>query len=263
MPEEDKKYYEIGSITKVCTLIEMLSTRKSWELSELSRAIKMPKTTTHRMLLTLVDNGYVVQEKQRGEYSLSFKLFSISSRVINHSQIIDIARPFCKVLLETIDETVNLCVVSGTEMLVIDKQVTSKSLRQDSLIGSAFSLIDSASGRAFLAFSDEDVICKTLSLIEEKKLPAPDLILLDKEIAKIKKNGVAHDYGEVFEGVRCIAAPIFGHEDTVVATLSVSIPVVRLNKTVTTNIQKQLLSTVGKISQRLGASHNVLAKFFL
>ena len=69
-----KKYYEIGSITKVCQLIEALSTRKSWALADLCKAVAMPKTTVHRMLLTLEDHGYVVQEKLRGEYCLSFKV---------------------------------------------------------------------------------------------------------------------------------------------------------------------------------------------
>lgn len=263
MSEEDKKYYEIGSITKVCTLIEMLSTRKSWELSELCRAVGMPKTTVHRMLLTLADNGYVVQEKQRGEYSLSFKLFSISSRVINHSQLVDIARPFCKELLAAINETVNLCVVSGTEMLIIDKQVTTQTLRQDSIIGSSFSLIQSASGRVFLAFSDENEVNKTLQLIDKKNIPVPERESLIKEIEKIRKVGIAHDYEEVFQGVRCIAAPVFNYEDTVVATLSISIPVVRLDKTTAANIEQQLLTTVGRISQRLGASTAVLSKLFM
>lgn len=263
MSDEDKKYYEIGSISKVCVLIEMLSTKKSWELSELCRAVGMPKTTVHRMLLTLADNGYVVQEKQRGEYSLSFKLFSISSRVINHSQLVDIARPFCKELLESVDETVNLCVVSGTEMLVIDKQVTSQTLRQDSIIGSSFSLIQSASGRVFLAFSDEKEADKLLKLSLEKHVPRESIETFSREAEKIKKAGLAHDYGEVFQGVRCVAAPIFNHEDAIAATLSVSVPVVRLNNTVSANIEKHLLTTAGRISQRLGASSLVLSKSFL
>ncbi len=110
---QPKKYYEIGSVSKACLLIETLSTKKSWELAELSRALGLPKTTVHRMLLTLEDNGYVFQEKQRGEYCLSFKLFSIGSRILRHSSLVDMARPYCRELLEAVDETVNLCVVSG------------------------------------------------------------------------------------------------------------------------------------------------------
>ena len=209
------------------------------------------------MLLTLEDNGYVVQEKLRGEYALSFKLFSIGSRVINHSNLVDIARPFCKELLEAVDETVNLCVVSGTEMLVIDKQVTSQMLRQDSIVGSSFPLFQSASGKVFLAFAEKDEADKVLALLkaqsasQKPEVISPDIL---EELETVRQTGVAHDYEEVFKGVRCIAAPIFDFQNKLAATLSISAPTVRLNEAASAKIESNLVATTQKISRRLGAS---------
>ncbi len=234
----------------------MLSTRKSWELSDLCRAVGMPKTTVHRMLLTLEDNGYVVQEKLRGEYALSFKLFSIGSRMVNHSNLVDIARPFCKELLDAVDETVNLCVVSGTEMLVIDKQVTSQMLRQDSIVGSAFPLFQSASGKVFLAFAEKEEAHKVLALLQAQSGEKREVLsaALLEELEMVRQTGVAHDYEEVFKGVRCIAAPIFDFQNRLTATLSISAPTVRLNEVVNAKIEIHLVETTRKISRRLGAS---------
>ena len=61
--------------------------------------------------------------------------------------------------------TVNLAVPSGTEMLVIDKQVSSHALRQEVRLGSTFPMINSASGRIFLAFSEEEERKRLLSQI--------------------------------------------------------------------------------------------------
>ena len=261
MPKQQKKYYEIGAISKVCLLLEMLSTRKSWELSDLSKAVGMPKTTVHRMLLTLGDNGYVMQEKQRGEYCLSFKLFSIGSRMLNHSSLVDIARPYCKELRDAVDETVNLCVVSGTEMLVVDKQVTSQMLRQDSIIGSSFPLFQSASGKIFLAFSEEAETQKVLKLISGQSFSQDSeqsMNDLCAELEKVRQTGLAYDYEEVFKGVRCTAAPIYDFQNKLVASLSISAPTVRLNETTSANIERHILQTANKISQRLGASPSCL-----
>lgn len=261
MLKQPKKYYEIGSISKACLLIDMLSTKKSWELADLCKAMAMPKTTVHRMLLTLEDNGYVVQEKQRGEYCLSFKLFSIGSRMLRHSNLVDIARPYCRELLEAVDETVNLCVVSGTEMLVVDKQVTSQMLRQDSIIGSSFPLFQSASGKIFLAFADK---AETKSVLELLKQQCPgiqsDAVMreLQEELELVRQRGLAYDYEEVFKGVRCTAAPIYDFQNKLVATLSVSAPTVRLNKATMTSIETHLLQAVSKISRRLGVSPSAL-----
>ena len=257
MPKQPKKYYEIGSISKACLLIEMLSTKKSWELTDLCKAAGMPKTTVHRMLLTLEDNGYVVQEKQRGEYCLSFKLFSIGSRMLRHSSLVDIARPYCKELVEAVDETVNLCVVSGTEMLVVDKQVTSQMLRQDSIIGSSFPLFQSASGKVFLAFAAEEETEKVLALIsgQSPSLHSEQVMGdLRLELEKVRQTGLAYDYEEVFKGVRCTAAPIYDFQNTLVATLSISAPTVRLNEKASANIKRHLIEAAQKISRRLGAS---------
>ena len=71
--DEGKKYYTIGSVEKVCDLLDTLSKKSSWELNELATEIGLPKTSVHRFLLTLADKGFVVQEKRRGRYSLTIR----------------------------------------------------------------------------------------------------------------------------------------------------------------------------------------------
>ncbi len=257
MPKTTKKYYEISAITKVCRLIEKLSTKQSWELADLSRAMNLPKTTVHRMLLTLGDSGYVFQETERGEYSLTYKLFSIGSRVLQHSSFVDVAKPYCRELQEAVDETVNLCVASGTEMLVVHKEVTSQMLRQDSIIGSSFPLFQSASGKIFLAFAQPEEAEKVLHLIrEQSQLQDLDRIIkeLQVELEEVRRTGRAYDYEEVFKGVRCMAVPLLDFQGRLVATISVSAPTVRLNETTCKSIEQNITRAATRISLRLGAS---------
>ena len=151
----------------------------------------------------------------------------------------------------------NLCVVSGTEMLVVDKQVTSQMLRQDSIIGSSFPLFQSASGKIFLAFAEEAEAEKVLKLISEQS-PAlhieQTMEALRAELEKVSQTGLGYDYEEVFKGVRCIAVPIFDYQNKLVATLSVSAPTVRLNASSLVNIEKNIIQASIKISLRLGSS---------
>ena len=177
MTQTVKKYYEVGAVSKACLLIEMLSTRKSWELAALSKAVGLPKTTVHRMILTLEDNGYVIQEKQRGEYCLSFKMFSVGSRMLRYSSMVDVARPYCMELLEAVNETVNLCVPFGTDMLVVDRHITTQPLRQDTVIGGTFPMLQSASGKIFLAFAQEAEVRKAVEQV------GGDIRVCEKQIA--------------------------------------------------------------------------------
>ena len=240
--DEGKKYYTIGSVEKVCDLLDTLSKKSSWELNELATEIGLPKTSVHRFLLTLADKGFVVQEKRRGRYSLSYKLFSIGSKVVEKTGLLKIARPYLERILTEIDETVNLAVPSGTEMLVIDKQVSSHALRQEVRLGSTFPMINSASGRIFLAFSAEggETVQSKIELFRER-------------FALIRSTGVEEDDEEQYEGIRCIAVPVLDGENVACGAVSVSIPTLRYRDELVHRAREIAVEQASLISRRMGA----------
>ena len=258
MRERPKKYYTIGSIAKACDVLEMLATKQSWDLAELSRALKLPKTTVHRILLTFEDAGFVQQEQRGGRYGLSHKLFSLGSQVLGHSSLLDVARPFCKELLAAFDETVNVCLVSGIDMVIVDKQVTTQTLRPDNIVGASFPIFYSASGKAFLAFSEEPYIEETLRKIRTETWPPISdqaYAAFLRELEDVRKTGLGYDYEELFPGVRCIAVPVFDRSEKAVAAVSVTAPTTRLTRQTTEKIERALLKTGRDISLRLGSNH--------
>lgn len=256
--QENKKYYTIGSVRKVCTMLEMLSQKKSWKLVTLQKAMNLPKTTVHRMLLTLEDEGFVTQERHGGTYSLSYKLFSLARKMANYSNISDVVRPYCIELLNEFDETVNLCIPSDIDMLVLDKQITTQILRPENIVGSSFPMLNSGSGMAYLAFCQKERCIVLLENIRTKTKP----FITDQEykiflerLEKLKKIGISYDYEEMYSGVRCIGVPIIDINNIAIATISISLPTVRFNKEITEKLEKGLLDTGKRISLELGTSH--------
>lgn len=252
----EKKYYTIGSVEKLCDLLEILSTQDSWDLNELADAMGLPKTTVHRFLLTLLDRGYVVQEKRRGRYSLSFKLFSIASRVVEQTSLVKVARPFEEHLRKALGETVNLTVPFGPHMLVIDKLVSPQALRQDVQLGSSFSIPCSASGRIYLAFSSSDDRARAEAAIrsegsEEDKAKLPGIL---ERIDEIRANRIEDDNEEQYDGIRCLSAAILDSSNRACAAISVSFPVMRFSAEIRESAKKELLEAARQISQRLGAA---------
>ncbi|MDR0621220.1 MAG: IclR family transcriptional regulator [Deltaproteobacteria bacterium] len=251
--DESKNYARINSLVKALKTLETLSLQPKWGLAELTARLGMPKTTVCRLIYTLEEMGYVSQEKVRGEYSLTSKLFQLGSQVINHSGLVDLARPDCLKLRSTVGETVNLCIPHETDMLVVDIQVGNHPLRQDTKIGVGFSMIRSASGRAYLAFLKNPEAEELLERIrEEEKLPKKEWQSLLGELDETKEGGIGYDNEEIFSGVRCVAAPIFDHQTNVVATISVSAPVVRLNGKILAKMADAVVETASEISTRLG-----------
>lgn len=251
-------YYRIEAVAKVFTIIELLARKEHWELAELSRALDMPKSTVHRMLLTLNDLGYVIQIKNGSAYALSYKLFRVGSNFIDHLNILDVIRPYCLELMQTLGETINVTIPSGTDMLVIDKQVTSKLLRQDSNIGNVFAMYPSASGKICLAFQNDEEAHDLLSIIfndkEKRKITAKEKQIFMDDLVKAKQYLIAYDNEEIFIGVRCAAVPIFGHKNNLVAVLSLSTPTVRFLEEKSNATTQILQEAASQISLRLGAS---------
>lgn len=258
MPQEGKKYYTIGALSKACALLEKLSEKKAWELAELCKAMSMPKTTVHRMLLTLEDEGYVTQEQRGGLYSLSYKLFSIGRRVVNYTNIVDAAKPYAKQLLDQLDETVNLCVVSGTDMLILDKQTTTQALRPDNIVGTSFPIFYSASGKAFLAFASQeyhDALLVKIRLNTRPMITEQAYSIFLQELEEVRGSGLAYDNEELYAGVRCIAVPIFDFNNIPIAAFSVSAPTIRLSRKSLERIEMGLLEAGKKLSLQLGSTH--------
>ncbi len=257
------KYYTISALAKAFDVIELMSRKSSWRLQEITQATGLPKGTLQRILLTLCELGYVAQESKGGDYALTLEFFKIGKRVACNNKMADQARAVCRQLMETVNETVNLCVAHNTEMVVIEQQVSFQLLRLDSIIGSSFPIFASASGKAYCAFLEERQLMHLLSDIRNTHadLRSTDVDNFLKELQQVRQEGLGYDNEEIFPGVRCMAAPIFDYSDKVVATVGCSVPTVRLDAERTAKLSQEISRAAQKVSKMLGAPDKIFKSF--
>jgi len=252
---EKQKYYEIGSIVKVFKLIEILVTEREFEVRELCKLCELPKTTVHRMLLTLQDLGYVSQSPKKRLYKATTKFFELGQSVMQNSGLIDIAHPHMAELSILAGESVNLGILNGIDAVCIDKVEGQSPLKVDQPIGSRYPAYFSGYGKACLAFLPEEERASLLDSIDivpvtDKSLKTVDAI--EKDLEQIRTKGYALDDEEGLIGIRCIAAPIFDHSKKVVAAISIAAPSQRFVKKKIPSMAKLVMKTADKISQELG-----------
>lgn len=251
----EAKYFTIGTLGKAFGLIELMSCKGQWELKDLAKAAGMPKGSLQRILLTLMDLGYVSQESRGGRYSLTLKFFKLGQRIAANNSFVERARPACRHLMENVNETVNLCVALNQDMVVVDQQVSWQMLRLDSIIGSSFPIFSSASGKVYCAFLEELELLRLLNNIRKDR-PSLTPEIIDRfcnELTLVRREGIAFDYEEIFEGVRCVAAPIFDYTGGIVATLGCSVPTVRITEESSARLTREVAATAAKVSLALGA----------
>ena len=251
-------YYQIKSIVKAFRLMELLVTKNEFQLAELCQLLQSPKTTIHRMLLTLESLGYVRQNPQSLGYMASIKIFDLGGKVVQNLNFIEIAKPLMIELSAKTGETINLGILDGADVICIDKVESNQHLKLDQPIGSRAKAYHTAMGKAILAYLSEGERAQlfskhTVTLGASKSLKSVSAI--EEDLRRVQEQGYAVDNEEYIMGVRCVGAPVFDHNSKVVAGLSIAGPALRIKEKNIESLAKLVTETATFISNRLGSLH--------
>ena len=110
-------------------------------------------------------------------------------------------------------------------------------------------------GKAVLSHLAE---AEVLAILEEKGLKKYTPRTIDTvqhllaELKQIREKGYAIDYGEQFKELTCVGAPVFDVHNRVVAAISLTIPMSRLQLQNLDRLAEQVSQTAREVSARLG-----------
>lgn len=198
-------------------------------LAELSRLVKVPKPTARRLLSNLSGLG-MVREGGQGAYSLGPQCLVLGSAFLGGLDLRREARGVLGELMKKTGETCHLGIRDADQIIYIEKVESSQAVRLRSGIGFTAPLYSTALGKVMLAYADETNIERLIGQDLQKRTPNTivDSEVLRAEIKKIRELGFATDDAENEEGIRCVAAPVFDHGKTPIASISLSGPEHRL-----------------------------------
>ena len=245
---------ELGTVTRALAILEILSKVKDANLEALAQQTKLPKTTTLRLLTTLVDNKYVVKDNN-DRYYLSMKMFAVGSKALTHIDLIDISRPIAQALREKTGETVHMGILDENKVLYVLKNESNYTIRMYSRIGRRCPLHCTAIGKCLLTDKGEDFLEEYIqsgAFVSYTPKTISTKEALVQELEKVKSQGYAIDNEEHEPQIVCVAAPIRDHEGNVVAAISVSTPTFRLDETKLNNNCSLVVEYANKISDILG-----------
>jgi IclR family acetate operon transcriptional repressor len=150
-----------GLLERTLGVLELLSDNaQGMLLFEIADRLRIPRSATHRVLTSLVEHGYVRQERQQGAYQLTAKIASLAFTFLTGSGITDFAQPILERVARACGELVRLAMIDGRDLVWVAKaQGSPHGLRYDPDMGQVGRLSCSASGHAWLAcMSDEEAM---------------------------------------------------------------------------------------------------------
>jgi IclR family transcriptional regulator, acetate operon repressor len=242
----------VQSIERAFTILEAMADDDGVVgVSDLVAQTHLPLATIHRLLRTLVDLGYVRQDRSR-QYSLGPRLMRLADASARQFGVL--ARPYMLKVVETLGESANLAVLDGDEIVYIAQvQPSLNFMRMFTEVGRRAQAHSTGVGKAILAtHSDPDVLALLartgMHKLTERTIVDPEAFLADLRLTRDR--GYAVDDGEQELGVRCVAVAIPEAPQTM--GLSISGPLTRLTDGVVEIAALTLKSAAVQIGKEFG-----------
>jgi DNA-binding IclR family transcriptional regulator len=208
-------------------LIAILNSQEPPLLSELARQLDLPKSTTSRILGALERQGLIRRDRD-GAYLGGDVLMRFASAQNQDSALIARMRPVLEALAKLTSESINLAVPGNNELKLIDQVDGQYLLGATNWVGRHVPYHASALGKVLLAYGA--VAIPNGSLQTRTSRTITSRTQLNAELEKVRKTGYAIINNELEEGLVAVAAPVYGHDGSVVAAISISGPDARINR---------------------------------
>jgi IclR family KDG regulon transcriptional repressor len=221
---------QLSTVSKALQVLQAFSYEHPvMGVSELSRKLNMGKSSVHRVLCTLAEQGFVAKTDD-DRYRLGLKLHELGQLVVSSLELRQVAHGPLERLRNECGETVHIAVLEGADVVYVYRIESQSTLRTFSRVGRRVPAHTTSSGKCLLAFSEpeatEIVLRAGLRRIGPRSITT-ERGLLDA-LAKIRSNGYAVSVEENERGVVSIGAPVFGHEGTCIAAVSMAGPSLRV-----------------------------------
>ncbi len=245
-------------IERMCAVLNAFSEEeKILTLSEISRRIRLPKSTTHRFLTALAEQGLLYKEPGGHGFRLGYQLFRWGMLAQRSIDFRNLALPILKKLCQVTGETAVLSVRDGNAGIWIEQIESEQAFRIAKREGVRLMLHAGASSKVLLAFLEDEEINKILSQIELVPLQINTIVdknELRRELQITRQQGYATSFEETDRGAMGIAAPVYDHYNKLIAGIGIVAPINRVTQNQVPAMAELVVAAGCELSILLGAT---------
>lgn len=230
MENSDKTYNEISPTQRAFEVVEIIAREGSATIAEIIAAMDMPRTTAHRIVNSLEEQGYVYKARARGRYVVAPRLVQLAAHTLWAASTLAPAHAVLTEVAHMATGTASLAIFQLGEVAYIDSVVADSPLMLKFQTGQRAPLYCTSSGKIFLANMDRKTLDRYLATgpwepATQRSIVDPALLRLEVEATRTR--GYALAESEFVDGVVGAAVPIAGAGRKPIAALTVSVPQAR------------------------------------
>jgi DNA-binding IclR family transcriptional regulator len=244
------------SLERGLRLVEVVAINAgATSLAEAARRTGLHRSTAHHLMQTLVSLGYLIQDEHTRAYALAAKPYQLTGHSWSVSQLAELAQPLLKDLTRATGEGTSVAAWVGGKVTIAAKREADGPVRVVQDVNADRPIYCSAVGKALAAWLPRHELQAALARTKMERLTPKTLTTqaaFEAELRKIRSAGYALDDEEQFEGLRCIAMPVFCYTGQVYASMCVVGPKSRMTHQKIQAVRAPLGALARKLSQRLG-----------
>lgn len=220
---------------------------------EISLRTGLNRSTVYRLLSALEHDGLVVADGA-GRYRLGPDLAILGTLALRQMNLRDVAAPHLRALAERSGETVDLEVLHGANVLIVEEATGDHLLSASSNIGTLYPAHCTSTGKLLLAdlppATLDAILAQPLASCGPRAITSADE--LRAELRTSLARGYATSYGELEAHLHAVGAPIRDLGGRVVAAIGISGPAARMPRRREPELAAMLAEACATISQQLG-----------
>ncbi|MFT6556183.1 IclR family transcriptional regulator [Sneathiella sp.] len=224
---------QVQSLTRALSVLNVIAENPpGMTLTGISRALGLAPSTSHRLLTTLQEERYVQYDRDSSHWQIGMQAFVTGNGFLSSRDLVSVARPFMRRMMEESGETVNLAISEGDDVIYMAQVESREMMRVYSKPGNRVPLHCSGVGKAIMMLMDDTDIDRIISLRGLPKLTEKtftDSDRLKRELLQSRRQRFAIDDEEHAVGLRCVASVIYDEYAEPLAAVSISGPAARIS----------------------------------
>ena len=247
---------QVKSLVRALALVNRLAEGdEGVSLTDVAQQVGLSPSTAHRLLTTLEQERYVHFDPERRLWSVGVQAFMSGNAFLKTRDIVAVARPHMRALMEESQETVNLAVEDQSAAVYLAQVECRQMMRSFARPGGRVPLHCSSVGKALLSTMSDAQLSKVLHhqglpRVTLKTINTPKV--LREDLARSRERGYALDDEEHAVGLRCIAAVVFDEHAQAIAAVSLSGPMARIPDERIPVLGERVRSRAGMITAQFG-----------
>lgn len=248
----------VPAVTRALDILELfLDGDEALTAPEITRKLGLPRTTVHELVTTLAARHYLTQRPEApGQYRLGVRGYQVGSRYAEQLDLASEGRSVAELVSRACDETVHVGILEGRDVIYIAKVDSSHAVRMVSAPGRRLPAHLTSDGKILLACLPDHELDARFAELGALDAMTPDSVAtpgqLRRELAEIRRRGIAVEKHEVHAYVACVAAPVRDVTGQVVAALSIAVPTVRWSEERRPELERMVREGADELSARLG-----------